>query len=137
MLRHWSNQSGEETSEERNPKEASVGHLANPQGPGRDFRGVSNPEVGSESVSALEDKPQEGGGVRKDVRRRGRRKALKGEPQGRIRDEISSIGHEGSKTPRGRETLRVEHNRVSWDSPGELLLVAGKTLKGNKPRKGQ
>ena len=29
-----------------NPKEASVGHLANPQGPGRDFCGVSNPEVG-------------------------------------------------------------------------------------------
>jgi len=35
-----------------NPKEVSVGHLAKPQGPGRDFRGVLDPEVGSTVVSA-------------------------------------------------------------------------------------
>jgi len=61
MLRRRRHQSGEETSEERNPKEASVGHLANPQGPGRDFRGVSNPGVGPEGVSALEGETTGGG----------------------------------------------------------------------------
>jgi len=61
MLRRRSHQSGEETSEEKNPKEASVGHLANPQGPGRDFRGVSNPGVGPEDVSAFEGRTTGGG----------------------------------------------------------------------------
>jgi hypothetical protein len=61
MLRHRRYQSGEETSEERNPKEESVGHLANPQGPGRDFRGVSNPGVGPENASAFDGKTTGGG----------------------------------------------------------------------------
>jgi len=44
---------GKKTSEGRNPKEVTAGHLAKPQGPGRNFRGVLDPEVGSAGVSAL------------------------------------------------------------------------------------
>jgi len=82
VFRHPSYHSGEETSEEKNPKEASAGHLANPQGPGRDFRGVSNPEVGLESVSALEDNHRRGAALERAYGDAGGRKPRRVNPKG-------------------------------------------------------
>ena len=54
--------------------------------------------------------PREGHGVREGVRRSGGRKAPKGKPHERDRDEISSAGREGSKASKGCETPRAQLN---------------------------
>jgi hypothetical protein len=67
--------------EEANPKEASVGHLAKPQGPGRDFRGVLDPEVGSAGVSAPDDNRRRGAALERAYGDVGGRKPRRANPR--------------------------------------------------------
>jgi len=125
----------------KNPKEVSVGHLAKPQGLGRDLRGVKTLKASGarrrpQGRFCRVSQRQEGSGARKGVRRCGGSKTSKGEPQGRERDEIGPTGQGGSKASRGCETLRAQQNRVVWEPPGKWLLLAGKTSKGRKTSEG-
>jgi len=90
------------------PRRHPQGTWLIPKDPGGTSAAYQTLKWGQRAFRRSREKPQEGGGVRESVRRRGRRKASKGEPHGRIRDETSSIGHEGSKPSRGCETLRTE-----------------------------
>jgi len=83
------------------PRRHPQGTWLIPKDPGGTSAAYQTLKWGQRAFRRSREKPQEGGGVRESVRRRGRRKASKGEPQGRIRDETSSIGHEGSKPSRG------------------------------------
>lgn len=91
----------QETSEEIKLKEADDTVLwLNPSFRGRASRSVQYPWRGGRILRKPWE-PQEGTGVENGVRRCERMKASKGEPQGRIRDEISPIGPVGSKASRG------------------------------------
>jgi hypothetical protein len=86
------------------------GTLAKPQFP---WAGFSQRAVPLEGRADSSETAGTSGGDRRRKRRTacGRMKASKGEPQGRVRDEISPIGRAGSKASRGCETLRAQHNQ--------------------------
>jgi hypothetical protein len=72
---------------------------------------VANAQSGfSESGTGRFQKRQEGNGAGDSVRLHGRRNALKGEPQERIRHETRPAGSKRIKASRGRENLKA-HGR--------------------------
>lgn len=84
------------------------GSWLNPKTRVRDPRDEQSP--GATMWRSRHIQSREGHGARESVRRSGGRKASKGEPHERNRDETSSEGREGSKASKGSETPRTQRN---------------------------